>query len=869
MKKEFESKYSQLKKLIDSKELIGNFLISNYDASFFDYLKSKAHPKVKATLESKGYNDDKGDILILLTIVALTKYDGTFWSHVTSELQDLSDIFSYKRVEDKLRDYLERNFKTADNKRRIQAPLMNALVPQNYFGDFLDFLYHIFEENFNYSLPEDLNDQVRNIVIGLSKYLSKRSQTETDSVLINSRSYKLIQSTADIFTKQPFSNEMQNYIENLFILISKFYKSESITIENDYYTIGFNILENKLKNTSRNQSSKTFISKPYYELYNNTIIIKLDSYLYYTDETTNDFEITIIDGDKVYKLENEVDYKIKQVNLAYKIYNLKFELKNSFNNCLLSIKFKDENVKSFDLKRDFLMFDGANEIKNNSDNYNKIKVVLPKNIETKERVIYEDSFYYILLIDSSKRAFLNVGKHRITFRKITNGVRGTLIEVEANLNDQSINVYSEVDGVFFKSPINQEFIVYINGNFIDSKKHLIHYEIDGLYVFEINYKLDIGINYIKVLDESKKLYFHQKFIIDKLSYEEKRNSELDYEVLLKSTFGTGKFKNQGNSYNINFHDNKALRYKLKSRFYLYSFDSISWNEVIDNYIWGPEIKLDSKINLSGDNIERLEIVDQDGLLLFTSYNEKIIDFLTLSQHNAKAIYINIVSNGKKIQSLLVLFSNLIYKDPIITNDLELKKVTFEFNYIGKDITELVIGSKSKEIYRNSIQSNNSITLELEPGLNYSIDLWSKGRGFLSKNYNLYSDHFYYLNFSYLINKTLEVNGLVVDDEDVGKYDFKEVTGTYVLIDKYIGNSRYTGKLIYKSSERINNFIFNPIEIEVASDLNSEFKVYLTKDEDGLLVESLSYRKYRIFNSQEGKNKFCGYIYKVRIVKWKR
>ena len=111
--------------------------------------------------------------------------------------------------------------------------------------------------------------------------------------------------------------------------------------------------------------------------------------------------------------------------------------------------------------------------------------------------------------------------------------------------------------------------------------------------------------------------------------------------------------------------------------------------------------------------------------------------------------------------------------------------------------------------------------------------------------------------------------IVVDDEDVGKYDFKEVTGTYVLIDKYIGNSRSTGKLIYKSSERINNFIFNPIEIEVASDLNSEFKVYLTKDEDGLLVESLSYRKYRIFNSQEGKNKFCGYIYKVRIVKWKR
>ena len=205
MKKEFEEKYLQLKKLIDSNQLIGNFLISNYDISFFDFLKFKARPKIKATLESKGYYDENGDILVLLTIVALTKYNGTFWYHVTNELQDLSDIFGEKRVQDRLRDYLEKSFKTVDNKRRIQVPLMNSLVPRFYFDDFLDFLFHIFEENFNYSIPEDLNEQIISIVKSLAKYFSKRTQNENDSVLINSRSYKLIQSTADIFTNQPFS----------------------------------------------------------------------------------------------------------------------------------------------------------------------------------------------------------------------------------------------------------------------------------------------------------------------------------------------------------------------------------------------------------------------------------------------------------------------------------------------------------------------------------------------------------------------------------------------------------------------------------------------------------------------------------------
>jgi hypothetical protein len=866
MKKEFEAKYLQLKKLIDSNQLIGNFLISNYDISFFDFLKSKARPKIKATLESKGYYDENGDILVLLTIVALTKYNGTFWSHVTNELQDLSDIFGEKRVEDRLRDYLEKSFKTVDNKRRIQAPLMNALVPQFYFDDFLDFLFHIFEENFNYSIPEDLNEQVTNIVKSLGKYLTKRTQTETESVLINSRSYKLIKSTADIFTKQPFSIEMQAFIEHLFAMINNFYNYESTTFENEYYKLGFDKLKTKLLNTARNTAGKNFNSKPYYELDNNILKVKLDSYLYYTDVTEPYFEILIVDGDKVYKLENEIDYKIKQVNLAYKIYHLKYQVKNSIKDVILTIKFSGENIKSFDLKRDFLIFDGVSEIKNHSDNYSKIKILLPTEIKTNERKVYEDHFYYIVLIDASKKAFLNAGIHKLTFRKTSNGIRGSLKDVKASLNQKSIDVYSEVDGVFFKSPTKEDFMVYINGKLIDFKKHVNSYEIDGQYVYEINYKLNSGINDTKVLDKKNKQYFNEKFIIDNLSYEETRNEELSYEMTLKSIFGTGKFKNQGNYYLISFEGNKALSYEIKSKFYLYSLDNINWKEINENYLWGPDLKTDSVIYLSGNNIDRIEVKDQDAELLFTSSDNSKLDFLTLSQFSSKKININIISNDKIVQTLLVLFSNLMFKDPIIIKDSEINKVTFEFNFRGKDATELIIRTKNKEVSRNPIKSNLALTLALEPGVNYIFELWCKKDQFLNKTYNLYQDNFNYLNFDYLINKTLEINGLVIDDDEVDKYIFKEVTATYILIDKKHRKGTYTGKLMYKARDRINNFIFNPIEIEVATELDNEFKVYLTKDEDGLLVESLSFLRYRIFNGLESKNKYSGYIYKVRIIK---
>jgi hypothetical protein len=866
MKKEFEAKYLQLKKLIDSNQLIGNFLISNYDISFFDFLKSKARPKIKATLESKGYYDENGDILVLLTIVALTKYNGTFWYHVTNELQDLSDIFGEKRVQDRLRDYLEKSFKTVDNKRRIQVPLMNSLVPRFYFDDFLDFLFHIFEENFNYSIPEDLNEQIISIVKSLAKYFSKRTQNENDSVLINSRSYKLIQSTADIFTNQPFSSEMQAYIEHLFTLINKFYNHESTTFENEYYKLGFEKLKTRLTNVARKTASNSFNSKPYYELVDNILKVKLDSYLYYTDATYPDFEILIVDGDMVYKLENETDYKIKQVNLAYKIYDVNYKLNNSFKDVILSIKFNGDNIKSFDLKRDFLIFDGANEIKNHSDNYSKIKILLSIDIETNERKVYENNFYYILIIDASKKAFFNAGVHKLTFRKTSNGIRGSLIDVKASLNLQNINVYSEVDGVFFESPTNEEFMVYLNGKLIDFKKHVNRYEIDGKFVYEINHKLSSGINDIKVFDKNKKQHFNEKFIIDNLSFEEARNDELSYEMTLKSIFGTNKFKNKGNYYNVNFEGNKALSYVIKSKFYLFSLDNVTWKEINVNYIWGPDLKTDSIIFLSGNNINRLEVKDQDGKLLFTTANTGELDFLTLSQFSSKTININIISNDKIVQTLLVLFSNLRFKDPIIIKDSEVNKVIFEFDYLGNDTTELIIRNRNKEVSRSPIQSNSALTLTLEPGVEYIVELWCKNNQFLNKTYNLYQDNFYYLNYDYLINKTLEIKGLVIDDDEVDKYVFKEVPGTYILIDKKLGRGTYTGKLLYKAGARVNNFTFNPIEIEVATELDNEFKVYLTKDEDGLLVESLSFLRYRIFNGLESKNKFSGYIYQVRIIK---
>jgi hypothetical protein len=409
-------------------------------------------------------------------------------------------------------------------------------------------------------------------------------------------------------------------------------------------------------------------------------------------------------------------------------------------------------------------------------------------------------------------------------------------------------------------------MVYLNGKLIDFKKHVNRYEIDGKFVYEINHKLSSGINDIKVFDKNKKQYFNEKFIIDNLSFEEARNDELSYEMTLKSIFGTNKFKNKGNYYNVNFEGNKALSYVIKSKFYLFSLDNVTWKEINVNYIWGADLKTDSVIYLSGKNIDRIEVKDQDAELLFTSSDTSKLDFLTLSQFSSKKININIISNDKIVQTLLVLFSNLMFKDPIIIKDSEINKVTFEFNFRGKDATELIIRTKYKEVSRNPIKSNLALTLALEPGVNYIFELWCKKDQFLNKTYNLYQDNFNYLNFDYLINKTLEINGLVIDDDEVDKYIFKEVTATYILIDKKHRKGTYTGKLMYKARDRINNFIFNPIEIEVATELDNEFKVYLTKDEDGLLVESLSFLRYRIFNGLESKNKYSGYIYKVRIIK---
>ena len=217
-----DSKIEYLKKLIKGKNNIGIELIDLLDSNNnMDYIHNMAQIQLKNALNSySGLSIKDPEIVVIsLSLIAMLEYDGAFYESVRKKYKSLYSMISEQKIEGLIRTVLNR-YRTREDKstrsRIINVPLRQSIVPKYYLANFFDFIFDIYKINFEYVLSSELYDDFQFVYDGLKSNM--QSEGDTLEVKITQKTYKLIQTTKDLVTKENNFDPLISLLNNLVLL---------------------------------------------------------------------------------------------------------------------------------------------------------------------------------------------------------------------------------------------------------------------------------------------------------------------------------------------------------------------------------------------------------------------------------------------------------------------------------------------------------------------------------------------------------------------------------------------------------------------------------------------------------------------------
>lgn len=904
--KRYQIEIEKLKFLISENKLIGNELIKYIDdKEFIDYIHSKSEETIKNSMDVSISNlQDYYEVIISLSIIALKYYDGNFWSYVQEVYTQLYDRYSDQKIRGKINDILGK-YKNEDLKRYINYPIMNAIVPIKFLSNYFEFMYDIYKVNFQRSLPDNLEDELKYVFNGLNSYI-KDDQDDLDLAVTN-KTYKLIKTTQSIIKNSNNLEELIQLSSKVIRYIDNFYWNDTSKEleENSYFNEGLNIWKAQTEDKEQirylgERKEREFTSKwkPRFKLKDEKIYLITPIHRVPKDVDPKKINIFVYNGDEPISLEEEPivqevigGYIVEPKNIVLDkpIGKLTYVLSDGTNEIYNS---KDS------LYRSIIAFNrDGNELKNNTP-YNDVVIFASDKIDNSKIDVFKTCEYYKL-----GSLVVNIGDSLIINNNIfifDNFSKPGIIGEQKNgakvyIDDKELPIYSNVHSIVFETERKLENLaIEVNNrrykiNDIEFKQNG-----DGLVkniTIAIGDMNASGYFYIKVFDftDNETICKYDFFIDKKLFWTCEEIKKDEYMILVDSSLKiTDKDNNELNEFYIDIkrqteadiylklENEKKARYFLDLPIQFYKIDDNRWLEV-HNYIWYYDIGFNSKLYFKNIVFDFVELRGRD--------NYSILNFQIDNKNNS--IDISVVKNYKREKGLklIVKKDNIeICSIPILTECKyieEKSSITFDpqedileikTEYVGKNTIILKIENEDNKVFYCKEINKNVSTIKLkvfQTFKNYTIKFYEQKQELLESKLLIYQKTIKCYSYKDFIHRYFNISKIYYG-YDLDNLNEMNLWSTFIYIDDRIGNTTYIGR-VYQMRDNKQNYMdkVNPVKMELTTTIkDDQMNAMITVLEGelegaGLLIDKINKTIYN------GDNPNLQDIYEYEILLEKR
>lgn len=903
----FEEKLDYLCKLTEERKIIGVELIDILDnETAIKEIHSRAERKLIQMMNSySGYCAKSEIIIISLTLIAMLAYNGNFYDSVRETYQTLYSKYTEQKVEGMIRDVLsnyKHNSESNSRGRRINTVLENSIVPQPFLHGFFDFIYDIYKLNFEYSLPDDLQEDFAFVF----DWLKKSIQTTGDDISINvtKKTYKLIATTKQLINRTDGTEALIRLSIIIVRLIDKRFWNRNIKISNPYLKKGYESWEKSIKDPnlawSENKRTKQGLRSKWeakFILMDDSVHLITPIHRIKADYDYRELAIVVMNGNEELYRNNTCD--IREIIGGYQINTNNIEINKPLGK--VTYKLMEGSRIIYDsgdkLYRDCIVFKDDNqefkqEIKNNTDYEGKIIIA------------YQDSNSDCKMI--CKKEYFSLGYQLVKFGDVIQ-IGDTLFNfssmnepgifgdkylncyVRQDKQNKLLPVYSGICYVMFEvDNSSNKFEIFINGK-IYRLKDLEFRTIEKLgrtqYVIKLEiHKSDIyRIEVNQLLPEKVECVLKKEFVYDTLlEYSSDLINRSQYKVNFKSHLANKNFEIMVDSSNFrldfiqfDLHGNKYC-YLIPFEFKFYQIDNEKWH-FVDEDIWVDDINENTVLNIYNTQFDSVFILtdvgkmkdDEIRIINKDFYKQLKIHFLITYSDLYNFVSLIFTENGKPK------FLIRIYNRCVIDSELTQiqcvdypKKIAVTPVYCGKNKIYYEIKNKSGEkIYKSKLLESGETDFlsEFESFKEYTLIFFEKTKKLQLKPRPLYEVNKTFYAREDLIGKVFKISDIYIHKTIRGAFTEKhyETNNYYLKILKLLDLKEgiFEGE-IYRKYSTGNYYLsnINPVEIELCSGIiNDSVEIYMANEGDGLLFD---YEHRGVLNAMDSQTASDIFMYTV-------
>ncbi len=717
--------------------------------------------------------EDRCIIIFTFSWLVFENYNGNFWDIIRQYYSSLyKEVDNQQFLEKLIREIISEQEKYLSS-RHITHVLVHAGIPRCFLSRFYDFLFDIYEINFNYQLrDESIEEILLESIEGLAPLLSEESNnSQEDSLVLNvtKKTYVLIKSTklGLLHYKQSYVSILKRMLE----IIDSWYWSLSFE-EEKYSPILIDEFKKWVPNNQKTPLGENqkveYISKPRYkfDVKNKTIKIEFPQYrlkgINTVDFDSINVECVVESKTNILdKNEFKIIEKIGFNTIEIKPQTLSF----ISSNMLFNINQNNEPIISTNdsLNREFIIFNSeGNEIDNNKEYEGLVYVVFSKGKKFKGhevKIISDFVDYDIAVFEADKKNIYACGDTIIYFSNMLQpGVYGNEANgVVAYMNNRKkqvpIQVFLKVNNFVFESELDSsELIVSFNKKQFSLNDLNFHYSKRGpFYNYNILIEqecLSNNLNNISIYDKKQnlKLIRSENFLIDEnLTYKlvDTENS-LKKGIRLMSSFTNANVSIE--NFDFSKHTYFSREFRLGNNCLEYQIDPFikryKWNVDDDWQLLTDMLELgkNKRLFLSSTN-NIVKVLNKDKIDFFNNnllkddslgYSSLDISFLFQLKHKNIYVFLNI-SDSTGMQTIVRIY----LQQAILHYDISLNidgSFIFAFsivNFLPDTLEMKIYDDKEKMVLNLTLKDQQIFISKLEAYKRYSIEIYEKANIFES------------------------------------------------------------------------------------------------------------------------------------------
>lgn len=865
------------------------------DNSNVESIHKQAEEQLKRALSSyTGFSVRDPEIVVLsLSLIALVGYDSIFYNTVRETYKCIYEKFSQQKIEGLIRSILSK-FSDRDEKshgRIINVVLEQSIVPIYYLPNFFEFIFDIYEHNFQYNLPENLDSELMFIYEGLFSDMNRTG----DSFVVNAtkKTYKLIQSTKDLIIKKHNYEPLIQLSKIIIHIIDNYFWGKAVNLNNKYLSYGFEKWAGAIKDKKELRKNKPYNKsswKPEFFINNEKVMLSIPQHKIKANKGYQGLRIEL-------KNDNELLYEndmldVREIIGGYQVFIPHIVVPiplGKFNYC---VYINDEIIYDSGtcLYRDFIVFNQNSgvELKNYTD-YTGDAILCTINSVESAREYYENQFYKLsilrvqlgesIFIQNSYFHFSKIGKPEIF------GEQYYEANIESVATKKIIPIFKKVQYVIFDDAFNvaelKDYKLFLNNK--EYQLEEFDYSIQnsgGISKYIISFSfLKPGIYHLKVI-ASKRTLLNEEFVYDPIiSYHVDKLTNKEYLISLESTLVLNNKKNYEIDFSQYEKESLLLEYNNQKYYWQFVYDyqvysvSNSFYQTFDEDLWIYDLNADSNIKVLLKDIDRVSVYSSRGNLIdedinFTSkgyYLSLPIGFLISYKNAYDYISIFFIRKGELIGMIRCNNRCNICKNGISLNfdhiNLEMA-ISTQFEGKGKIYYE-IYNDNNLLIKKSSFAENGEtikITFErIDSFKRYTIYIYEKANALLSlrKQEPLKVIERVLYDQKDFVGKILKIKkayySIFFEKRLIDRSCILRTN--YVYITKQVAYNTFQGKIFAKTDKGIYWLShINPVEVEIISDdINENIEILITNEGDGLLLDS---RRKNIMNDLEDNNAPC-------------